>query len=110
MSDLVPTDHIERIVGARRHILDHIGRAVSAEQTVYILHSQWCLNLGGDPRKCPYSLALDRGINVAEWAGFEDQPVKLWIRVKTLRLMPARIATNVHPPASGREIGEQSNG
>lgn len=42
MTDLVPADQIEQIVGARRHPLAHLGRAVSAEQTVYILHSQRC--------------------------------------------------------------------
>ena len=33
MTDLVPADQIEQIVGARRHPLAHLGRAVSAELT-----------------------------------------------------------------------------
>lgn len=67
MADIVPADQIERIVGANRHPYDHIGRAVSATQTVYILHSHECRDSTPDLRTCPYSLALDRGIDVAEW-------------------------------------------
>ena len=77
MSDLVPADQIEGIVGASRHATDHIGRAVSAEQTVYILHSCTCLDSGIDLRDCPYSVALDRGIRPAEWV--EDSPRRLEI-------------------------------
>jgi len=67
VADIVPADQIERIVGANRHPYDHIGRAVSATQTVYILHSHECRDSTPDLRTCPYSLALDRGIDVAEW-------------------------------------------
>lgn len=77
MTDLVPADRIEQIVGASRHPTDHIGRAVSAEQTFYILHSLECLDSGVDVRQCPYSLALDLGIDPAEWQ--EDVPVRLAI-------------------------------
>ena len=38
MSDLVNPADIERIVGVQRHPKRHYARAVSAEQTVYILH------------------------------------------------------------------------
>lgn len=62
MSDLVPADQIEQIVGARRHKLAHLGRAVSAEQTVYVLHSFACRDSGIDLRTCVYSRALDAGI------------------------------------------------
>ncbi len=41
-----PADQIEQIVGIRRHSQAHFGRAVSAERTVYILHSQRCLDSG----------------------------------------------------------------
>jgi len=75
MSDLVPADRIEAIVGAVRHPTDHIGRAVSAEETVYILHSQECRDSGVDLRECPYSLALDFGIDLGGWV--EDAPVRL---------------------------------
>ena len=67
MSDLVPADRIETIVGARRHLIDHIGRAVSAEDTVYILHSHACKDSGIDLRDCAFSLALDDGIDPDEW-------------------------------------------
>lgn len=78
MSDLVPPDKIEQIVGARRHRTAHIVRAVSSEQTVYILHSQECLDdcliRGVDLRGCRFSLALDHGIEPERWAGCEDRP------------------------------------
>jgi membrane carboxypeptidase/penicillin-binding protein len=73
----VPTDQIEAIVGATRHATDHIGRAVSAEETVYILHSQECRDSGVDLRECPYSSALDEGIDPSTWV--EDAPVRLAI-------------------------------
>jgi len=75
MSNLVPADRIEAIVGAVRHPTDHIGRAVSAEETVYILHSQECRDSGVDLRECPYSLALDFGVDLSGWV--EDVPVRL---------------------------------
>jgi hypothetical protein len=75
MTDLVPADRIEQIVGASRHAVDHIGRAVSSEEVVYILHSYACLDSGIDLRQCRYSLALDDGIDPERWT--EDQPVRL---------------------------------
>ena len=77
MTDLVPTDQIERIVGARRHPHQHLGRAVSAEQTVYILHSEKCRDSGTDLRECAYSKALDNGIDLDWWKAHEDKPVVL---------------------------------
>lgn len=85
MTDLVPADKIEQIVGAPRHRTDHIGRAVSSKQMVYITHSHECRVSGIDLRGCPYSLALDRGINPGEWT--EDVPVRLAIVDR--RLVPA---------------------
>lgn len=80
MTDLVPADQIEEIVGARRHALAHLGRAVSAEQTVYVLHSQQCKDSGIDLRSCIYSQALDDGINgLHEWVGQEDRVVTLQV-------------------------------
>lgn len=79
MTDLVPADRIEQIVGASRHATHHIGRAVSGEETVYILHSRQCLDTGRDLRQCPYSLALDQGIDPDEWT--EDVPLRLAIVV-----------------------------
>lgn len=84
MAERVPADQIERIVGATRHPTDHIGRAVSAEQKVYILHSAECYGTTPDLRRCPFSLALDRGINPREW--IEDEPVVL--RIRRSRLFP----------------------
>lgn len=60
MTELVDPDQIESIVGARRHVLVHLARAVSAEQTAYILHSHACRARGIDLRSCEYSIALDR--------------------------------------------------
>lgn len=79
MTDLVSPDDIERIVGAERHDAMHIGRAVSSEETVYILHSQQCKDSGIDLRECRWSLALDKGIDLNQWDGYEDRPVALGI-------------------------------
>jgi hypothetical protein len=83
MSEHVPAEDIERIVGMERHPTEHWGRAVSAEQTVYIMHSQECRDSATDLRECPFSLALDRGIEHAfPWTGWrrvQDQPVRLEI-------------------------------
>lgn len=74
----MPASDIERIVGVQRHPTEHWGRAVSAEQRVYILHSQECLDGPFDLRDCEFSLSLDQGIDPAEWV--EDVPVRLAIR------------------------------
>ena len=76
---LVPPSEIEGIVGAKRHPTAHIGRAVSKQQTFYILHSAECVALGVDLSECPYSVALDEyGIDVEdEWLGLEDRAVAL---------------------------------
>jgi hypothetical protein len=90
VTDIVPAGDIERIVGVPRHATEHWGRAVSAEQQVYILHSQECLD---DPRwgleDCLLSLALDQGIDLADWV--EDVPVRLGVRSNAWRdwLIPA---------------------
>jgi len=88
MTNLVPTEDIEAIVGVPRHETQHYARAVSAEQTVYILHSHECLNSGRDLRECPLSLALDNGIDLDEWV--EDQPVKVMVQgvYEFTRLVP----------------------
>jgi hypothetical protein len=79
MSDLVPTEDIERIVGVARHYQVHYGRAVSSEQTIYILHSKRCRDSGIDLRDCRFSTALDKGIKMKSWTGFEDMPVMLGV-------------------------------
>ena len=73
MTALVPAEDIEALVGARRHPLHHLARAVSTEETVYILHSQRCLDSGVDLRLCEFSRALDNGIREHEWV--QDEPV-----------------------------------
>ena len=77
MTDLVNPLDIERIVGTPRHPEDHYGRAVSAEQQFYILHSARCLSTCRDLRDCPFSLALDRGIDLVMWRYAVDRPVRL---------------------------------
>lgn len=79
MSDLVPAGDIEQIVGATRHRKAHYGKAVSAEQTVYILHSHQCRDSGIDLRDCRFSVALDRGIDLGMWAKYQDIPFVLGI-------------------------------
>lgn len=86
MSARVPADQIEEIVGAKRHPTRHYARAVSSEQTVYVLHSEECRARYDDLRYCPWSLALDRGIDVADWSGRED--VAVLVRVRDGRLIP----------------------
>lgn len=75
MTDLVPAEDIERIVGAPRHPTLHIARAVSAEERVYILHSQACKDSTPDLRTCRYSRDLDDCPHAGEWP--EDQPLAL---------------------------------
>ena len=90
MSDLVDPTEIEQIVGAKRHPLRHIGRAVSEEETVYILHSGRCKASGNDLRGCPYSRALDMGIALDVWDEWEDRPVVLGLdRPGLIPLRPA---------------------
>lgn len=75
MSDLAP--NAQQVVGVPRHDSSHYGKMVTAEQRVYILHSQACLDSGRDLRACPFSRALDHGIDEDMWEGWEDQPVLL---------------------------------
>lgn len=75
--EIVPSDQIEGIVGVPRHAFQHWGRAVSAEQRVYILHSVKCVNSGRDLRDCEFSRALALGIDPDDWAAYENQPMHL---------------------------------
>lgn len=87
MTNLVPASEIEQIVGHRRHATDHLGRAITDQQTVYILHSVLCRDSGIDLRECGYSKALDNGIALNRWENFLDRPgVKL--AVEHGRLVP----------------------
>lgn len=87
MSELVPADQIEQRVGTTRHPTRHYARAVSAEQTVYILHSLECRDSGIDPRDCAFSLASDRGIRMVVWQDRQDGPLP--VTVTRGRLVPA---------------------
>lgn len=87
MSDLVPAEEIEQIVGTRRHRTRHFARAVSDEQRVYILHSARCKDSGRDLRECLFSVALDNGIRGGDWSGHEDQPIRVTIDAEQ-RLIP----------------------
>ena len=88
MTNIVPADEIEEIVGVRRHPTGHYARAVSAEQTVYILHSHRCKDSGRDLRECRFSIALDKGIDPQDWDGNEDQPWRVAVNRSGL-LVPA---------------------
>lgn len=67
---------LEHFGGAdARHRTRHTAKAVSAEQRVYILHSWDCKNNVRDLRSCPYSAALDHGIDIERWAPHEDKVV-----------------------------------
>jgi hypothetical protein len=79
VSRLVSGVGIEGIVGVTRHPTEHWGRAVSRTREVFILHSVECRDSGRDLRLCPFSVALDGGIDVERWAGQEDRPVRLAI-------------------------------
>lgn len=79
MTDLVPTYKIEQIVDVPRHARLHYGRAVSAEDTFYILHSQLCLDKSTDLRLCAYSRALDNGLPEPLWESHLDEPMPLSI-------------------------------
>ena len=96
MSRLEAADKIEGIVGVKRHPIDHMGRAVSAEQRVYVLHSVECAASGIDLRKCEYSEALDLGIDLDVWGDCQDTAVRLTIDEEFLDLIP----TLLDPPGS----------
>lgn len=73
MAELVDPTEIEAIVGTRRHTTKHYARVVTAEKTIYILHSAMCKAALLDLRDCPYSLALDRGVFLDGWPF--DEPI-----------------------------------
>lgn len=79
MSELVAPDQIEELVGARRHSIKHLGRMDTAAGVVHILHSEWCRRRVADLRTCAFSIALDAGIDVADWVGWHDRPIVLGV-------------------------------
>lgn len=89
MTYLVDPEYIEEIVGHHRRYAEHLAKAVSSEQNVYILHSTICIGSDLDLRDCKYSLALDNGIDLEEWRGFLDRTVIL--DVVNNRLYPVEL-------------------
>ncbi|MBS3177722.1 MULTISPECIES: hypothetical protein [unclassified Pseudoclavibacter] len=91
MSDLVPQDAIEIIVGAERHEALHIARMVSGEEVIYVLHSRSCLvtreELKIDLRECPYAKTTDKGLKLEDWKDCSDRAVV--VRIVNQRLKPA---------------------
>lgn len=96
MTDIVPREEIERLVGAKRHPTVHIGRADTALGKVFILHPESCLRRHLDLRKCPYSLALDNGFDVKKhgWYTALDEPVILWVDKRELIPLRRSLATS----------------
>lgn len=99
MSRIESADKIEGIVGAKRHSTLHVARAVSAEQRVYVLHSRECIERiterSSDIRLCPFSVALDEGIDLGPWQDFQDVAVDVEIDEEYGDLVPTR----THDPA-----------
>lgn len=87
MTRIVQADLIEQIVGVARHPSLHYAMASTDDEMVYILHSSECLAEDRGLQKCRYSLALDRGILMADWDGFLDAPVT--VRITDGRLIPS---------------------
>lgn len=79
MSRIEPAETIEATVGIKRSRSWHFARAVSAEQRVYVLHSEACMKANPDPRACTYSVALDLGIDLGVWSEHEDRAV--WVQI-----------------------------
>lgn len=67
MTNRVPKEDIELKVGRRRDPIRHYGKLRTDDWLMYILHSQECVDSFEDLRECPYSLALDRGVDELEW-------------------------------------------
>ncbi len=79
MSEVQEPAVVRAVVGADRREGEHVGRVVSEEERVYVLHSERCIASGIDLRVCAFSAALDRGIDAAVWREHMDVPVVLGI-------------------------------
>ena len=84
MTDKVPPQKIEQIVGAPRQESVHLAKWDLDSDTVYILHSRECLKREEDLRNCVYSLMLDFGLDSFYWNGWGDKTVVLATRQLTL--------------------------
>lgn len=87
MSELADPKRIEAVVGVKRASV-HVARIVTTEERLYILHSHACVAQRRDLRECPYSLALDKGIDPEVWVGHHDVPICITIDPDG-RLIPA---------------------
>lgn len=90
MSRVESAKTIEAKVEASRHDTDHLGRAVSVTERVYVLHSKECVARGIDLRECEFSIALDLGIHLGAWESHRDVPVVLGIDPEHGDLVPVR--------------------
>ncbi|MCJ1709266.1 hypothetical protein [Microbacterium sp. VKM Ac-2923] len=79
MSEVQDSDVVEAVVGTERREDEHVGRAVTAEERMYVLHSRRCIESGIDVRACAFSASLDRGIDLNVWRDHMDAPVVLGI-------------------------------
>ncbi len=89
MSEIVPADQIEGLVGIERHAIHHYARVNSDEQIFYVLHSKSCLSLERPITQCGFTYALDRGIDEYLWSDFMDTPVR--VRVRGGDLLPYEV-------------------
>jgi hypothetical protein len=87
VTTLVDPSEIERIVGRKRSNLLHYARLISEDGMFYIMHSLQCVEFEKDLRECPYSLALDEGVDPEVWRGWIDKPAVL-IDIQDGRLVP----------------------
>lgn len=87
------------IVGVPRHPSRHIAKAVSAEQRVYILHSQECIDSGIDLRECEFSVALDQGIDLDEWWHWQDEALPVTICDDEGDLLPSVLRPGEEVPS-----------
>lgn len=86
MSELVPEEEIEGIVGCRREEALHIGRLEMYPWRFYIMHSAECKATTPDLRECGFSKALDDAMS----CGFDDgTPLMDWL--DTVGFAPAPI-------------------
>lgn len=101
MTERVPSEDIEQIVGAKREPHLHLARANSLERVVHILHSVLCVQTHEDLRDCLYSRALDRGIDERAWEDHQDAPVVVGITPAAgMRLYPVRAVLERTVPTS----------
>lgn len=91
ITTLVDVNDIENIVGYRRHPEFHIARAISEEEHIYVLHSKDCHKANDDPTTCPFSVAVDAGIDTDLWQYYYDAPVRVYVDPQDGKLWPVRI-------------------